>query len=93
MKVNFYNEIEAGFELIKSYPLIADDTSKYMVNFKSVILEKPYNYDSDYSAKTRYDRKLSVYKCILKAAGFKCSENEKVTFSVNQRAIRRNGYP
>lgn len=93
MKVNFYNEIEAGFELIKSYPLIADDTSKYMVNFKSVMLGKPYNYDSDRSAKTRYDRRLSVYKCILKAAGFKCSENEKVTFSVNKELLEEMDIP
>lgn len=93
MKVNFYNEIEAGFELIKSYPLIADDTSKYMVNFKSVVLDKPFNYEADKSVSTRYDRRLSVYKCILKAAGFKCSDDEKVIFSVNKELLDEIGIP
>lgn len=36
MKVNFYLEIENGFELIKAYPTIADDTSRFVTNFKSV---------------------------------------------------------
>ena len=60
MKVNFYKEIEAGFELIKSYPLIADDNSRFMIAFKSVNLETPHDYEKNYSAKYRYDRKIAV---------------------------------
>ena len=35
MKVNFYKEIEAGLELVKAHPAIADDTSKYMQSFRA----------------------------------------------------------
>ena len=88
MKVNFYKEIEAGFELIKSYPLIADDNSRFMIAFKSVNLETPHDYEKNYSAKYRYDRKIAVYKCILSSAGFKESGNEKVKFKIDKNLLK-----
>jgi hypothetical protein len=70
MKVNFYNELESGLELLKAYPSVADDNSKYMANFKAVSLERPEGYPTDRSAKNRYDRKVAVYLAVLRRAGF-----------------------
>ena len=71
MKVNFYNEVESGLELMKAFPSVADDSTKFMVGFRSVFLDKPENYNTDVSARTRYDRRVAVYHCILYRAGFK----------------------
>lgn len=83
LKVNFYNEIESGFELIKYHPKIADDATKYMANFRSILLEKPSDYQTNRSAKCRYDRILSVYQCILHKAGFKSANIIKTFFTAH----------
>ena len=70
MKVNFYREIESGLELMKSYPSVADDNTKFMVNFRTVFLEKPDDYETNQSAKYRFDRRVAVYHCILSRAKF-----------------------
>jgi len=70
LKVNFYTEVDNGFELVKSHPKIADDNTRFMANFRSILLEKPSDYSTNRSAKTRYDRRLAVYLCILHRAGF-----------------------
>jgi hypothetical protein len=84
MKVNFYEEIENGFELIKSYPTIAEDRTRFVTNFKSIDLIKPDDYDTNYSASTRHDRKIAAYLCCLYRAGFKTSSNFKVKFSASK---------
>lgn len=85
MKVNFYREIENGFELIKSYPTIADDNNnRFVTNFKSVDLTKPEDYDTNRSAKARYDRRRTVYLCCLYRAGFQPPQNFQVNFTANQ---------
>jgi len=85
MKVNFYREIENGFELIKAYPTIADDTSRFVTNFKSVELIKPEDYNTNHSAKARYDRQVAVYLCCLHRAGFALPVNfPPVRFTANQ---------
>ncbi|WP_013321347.1 ATP-binding protein [Gloeothece verrucosa] len=84
MKVNFYREIENGFEIIKSYPTIAEDRTRFVTNFKSVDLIKPEDYQNNHSARNRYDRKLSVYLCCLFRAGFQVPNNFTVRFSANQ---------
>lgn len=84
MKVNFYNELEAGFELIKAFPRIADDDARFVANFRSVIMEKPTDYATNRSAKERYDRRVAVYYCILHKANFKAPPNFKVTFTANE---------
>lgn len=85
MKVNFYREIENGFELIKAYPNIADDTSRFVTNFKSVELIKPEDYNTNHSAKARYDRQVAVYLCCLYRAGFDLPANfPPIRFTANQ---------
>jgi hypothetical protein len=84
MKVNFFNEIEAGFELIKAFPRIADDSTRFMSNFRSAMLEKPDDYATNRSAKERFDRRLAVYQCILYRAKFAPPAGCKVIFSANE---------
>jgi hypothetical protein len=84
LKVNFYNEISAGFELIKSDPSVADDGTRFIANFRSVDLEKPEDSDSNASASTRHDRHLAVYFCILYRAKFEPPQGFKVPFTANK---------
>jgi len=78
MKTNFYMNIEGGFELIKS--LLAEEKSDYISSFCSINLSPPED-PTDYSEKTRYERKVAAYKCCLKAAGFDPGSNSRIRFS------------
>jgi len=84
MKVNFYREIENGFNLIKKHFLEEKENSGYMQSFLSVDLEKPDDYDEDYSVQTRYNRKVAAYLCCLFRAGFEPPKGFKVRFPGNK---------
>ena len=75
LKLNFFVSIQEGMELIRSN--LADDTAVYTKAFLNVDWTPPD--PSDISKKTRYDRRLACYKCILSEAGF-TSPNQKVYF-------------
>lgn len=81
MKVNFYNDINAGYELIRSY--LGNDTADYVRSFTSVDLIEPDD-KNDQSAMIRYYRKVAVYMCCLKKAGFKVPAGFKVKFAGNK---------
>jgi DNA helicase HerA-like ATPase len=81
MKVNFYSESQSGFNLIKSHFKQVKESSDYVNSFLSIDMEKPDDYDSDWSVKTRYDRKKAAYLCCLKSAGFPLAKGFKVKFS------------
>jgi hypothetical protein len=66
MKLNFYQDIAEGFSLIQKQ--LADDTSIYTKNVLSVPWESPD--PDDWSAVTRYDRRVACYQAILHQAGF-----------------------
>lgn len=84
LKVNFYREISSGFELIRSFPSIEDDQSRFISAFRSVDLERPKNYDIDFGARARYERKIAAYCCVLHKAGFVAPDGYKVRFSANK---------
>ncbi|MDJ0633297.1 MAG: DUF87 domain-containing protein [Xenococcaceae cyanobacterium MO_188.B29] len=81
MKVNFYREVENGFDLIKANPIISDNTSNYVKAFQSIDLTKPEDYDTNYSTKARYDRRIAVYLCCLYRASFKEPQRFKISFT------------
>jgi len=81
MKVNFYKDINAGYELIRSY--LSVETADYVRSFNSVDLTEPEE-KTDQSAMTRYERKIAAYLCCLKKAGFKVPGGFKVKFSGNK---------
>lgn len=65
MKVNFFQEVESGFDLIKSNPIISENGSNYVRAFQSIDLTKPEDYSSNFSKRDRYDRQKAVYLCCL----------------------------
>lgn len=83
MKVNFYKDVVAGFELVRGH--LSKSAGNYIDSFKVVDFAKPDDYDTNQSAKTRYDRKVAAYLCCLHRAGFKAPPNFKVHFSGNAK--------
>jgi len=77
MKVNFYRDVIAGFELVKSH--LSDDTADYVKSFVSIDFSKPED-KNDFSAVTRYSRNRAAYLCCLFRAGFKVPSGFKVKF-------------
>ena len=93
MKVNFYKEIENGFDLIRTYPTITDDNTRFVTGFKTVDLIQPEDYATNRSAATRHDRRVAVYLCCLHRAGFQAPANFRINFTANQevRNVVRQG--
>ncbi|NET39199.1 MAG: DUF87 domain-containing protein, partial [Cyanothece sp. SIO1E1] len=85
MKVNFYADIQTGFELIRSYPTVVADNTRFASNFKSIELDPPANYESDKfsSAAQRYERRVAAYLCCLYRAGFSPPSNQRICFTTN----------
>ena len=84
MKVNFFREIENGFDLIRSYLDNKSISGDYVNNFSAVDLSLPENYAEDRSQKTRYDRIKAAYLCCLSEAGFHVPAGFTVSFSGNK---------
>lgn len=84
MKINFYNDIESGFELIRSYFESKNETGDYVNNFLAVNLNYSENDPSINSTKIRYGRLKALYLCCLYKAGFKVPKNLKVSFKGNK---------
>lgn len=80
MKINFYNEIENGFEMISSYFKATGNTTGYLENFLSIDLSKPNEYDGFNGVSVRFDRILAVYKCCLYRAGFLLPKEKTIKF-------------
>ena len=80
LKVNFFNDIEFGFELVRSY--LERETSDYVNSFKNVDVYKPEDI-TDHSKMTRYNRRKAAYLCCLHRAGFKIPKDFIVKFEGN----------
>jgi DNA helicase HerA-like ATPase len=83
MKVNFYRDVLTGFELVRTH--LSQSVGNYIDSFRVVDFQKPDDYDTNQSAKTRYDRTVAAYLCCLYRAGFKAPPNFKVRFSGNAK--------
>lgn len=81
MKVNFYAELNTGFELIRSYLDNKKMGADYVDNFSAVDFSEPEDIENDFSTKTRKGRVKAAYLCCLSKAGFKPSASYKVKFS------------
>ena len=81
LKINFYNELDVGFGLISDDPQVSDDSTRFVSNFKNVVLVRP---DPENVAETqRWERRRAVYFCILYEAGFAAPADFQVRFSAN----------
>lgn len=85
MKVNFFEDILNGFDMIQSYFNAVGGSPGYLQNFLSVDLRKPDGYDGFNGVSKRYDRRIAAYKCCLFKAGFKPKEGEKLKFGGNPK--------
>ena len=81
MKVNFYNDLEAGFELVRAHLL--QSSGNYIESFCAIDFTPPENYDSFSSEGTRYDRLKAAYFCCLYKANIPVPKNFKVKFRGN----------
>lgn len=81
MKTNFYTDVLAGFELVKSY--LQYDNADYVRSFLAIDLTEPDD-PQDYSAKNRYERKVAAYLCCLHRSGFKTPSGFMVRFKGNK---------
>ncbi|MCL5102961.1 MAG: DUF87 domain-containing protein [Armatimonadetes bacterium] len=82
MKVNFYRDLESGFELVRSH--LTPGSGNYIDSFRAVDMTKPDDYASNESASTRYDRRRAAYLCCLYKAGFAAPSGFRVRFSGNK---------
>ena len=82
MRLNFYKQAEAGFTFISNYLKERSETADYVGNFLAISLEKPPDYEENWSARTRYDRRQAAYFCCLMAAGFKVPANFTVSLEI-----------
>ena len=96
LKVNFHAEIQAGFEIIRSF--MVEDKSAYIQSVCAIDLNKPEGYDTPMGEKTSdernatnlYDRKTALYRTCLHAAGFKVQSNQsRVWFYGDQNTINK----
>lgn len=95
MKTNFYEDIEGGFEMLRS--LLVENSAQFVRNFCAVDLSIPKdekedfngenennkssNQKTNYSFKTRYGRRIAAYKSCLHRAGFKHKDKDgRITF-------------
>lgn len=81
MKVNFYRQVESGFELVKSF--LSDESGDYVKSLLAIDLTEPDKEDR--SAHTRWERKVAAYLCCLYAAKFTLPDDlKKVKFPGEQ---------
>ena len=81
LKVNFYEDVLSGFELIRSH--LMQGVGNYIDSFRAVDLTEPDDYQTNYSAKARHDRKVAAYLCCLHRAGFTPPSRFTVKFQGN----------
>jgi hypothetical protein len=88
-RLNFYEDCADALALLKD--LVQDDPSKKpatdMANFLGASLETPAQ--EDYSAKYRFERRRSMFHCILHRANYPKPPNlQNVKFSVGEAATK-----
>ncbi|MBA2851166.1 hypothetical protein HNP86_001297 [Methanococcus maripaludis] len=86
MKVNFYYEIEEGFELLKA---LLKEKTQFIDSFKNVDLSKP-DKDAEPSEHVRYYRRLAAYRCCLYLAGFEPPKNFKYLYFARNADINND---
>lgn len=70
MKVNFLSELGSGLAMLEAFLREKNAIADYVGSFLAINLEKPEDYDEDFSVKTRFDRLTAAYKCVLVKAGY-----------------------
>lgn len=90
MKVNFYEDLASGFELVRSH--LATETADYVSSFASIDLTPPEDA-SDYGAQTRYERKRAAYLAVLYRAGFPVPKEGLTVSFQGEKTINEAAWP
>jgi len=80
MKVNFYKDIETGFNYILEY-LEDDSKSNYLTGFKVISFQTPG--EKEFKKWNIYNKNKSIYFCCLDKAGFKTTQKISLKISIN----------
>jgi hypothetical protein len=87
VRVNFYESLDMGRQFIANN--LRDEggsMSEDLQTFISLDFEEPD--PADFSAKTRWQRRVAIYQCILKAAGYPHASSFKIEFSVGKPILK-----
>lgn len=77
MLLNFYldENLQTGKEIINN--ALSSSEANYIKSFVQVNFIKPEDYDSNQSVRTRYNRKVTIYRAILANAGYSVPDRYK----------------
>lgn len=94
LKVNMYRDLKIGLEIIKQLMLMDNSTkSDYLNGFFNLEILSQEEQDKlkaeSYNDYVRYMRNESLYKCVLKKAGFKVQKNYKIYFDIKKDIIQK----
>lgn len=86
VRVNFYESLDMGLQFIaNNLKEEAGSMSEDLKTLVSLSLEKPD--PGDFQATTRWRRKVAIYQCILKNAGFEHDPSMKIQFDVSKDVL------
>jgi len=77
MLLNFYldENLQTGKEIINN--ALSSSEANYIKSFVQVNFQRPEDYESNQSVRTRYDRKIAIYRAILTSAGYSVPDKYK----------------
>ncbi|HEX9928004.1 MAG TPA: DUF87 domain-containing protein [Pyrinomonadaceae bacterium] len=94
MKINFYDDenLQIGKEIIDIS--LADQTAQYFKNFAQVVFEKPqeseFENEKEYLGQLkRFERRVLVYRTLLKKAGFEPPQNNVAIEGYFNQEVRK----
>lgn len=86
VRVNFYESLDMGLQFIaNNLKEEGGSMSEDLKTLVSLSLEKPD--PADFQATSRWRRKVAIYQCILKSAGFEHDPSMKIQFDINQEVL------
>ena len=93
LKINMYKDLKLGQEMIKQLMQIDNMKADYLNGFYSFEILSNEEIESlkaeDMGGYVKYLRSESIYKCILKKAGFKAGRIEKVRFDIRKELLEK----
>src|SRR5690606_162707 len=86
VRVNFYESLDMGLQFIaNNLKEEAGSMSEDLKTLVSLSLEKPD--PADFQASSRWRRKVAIYQCILKSAGFDHDPSMRIRFDVSKDVL------
>lgn len=93
LKVNMYRDLKVGHEIIKQLMQMENIKADYINGFYNLEILTQTEQDElkkeDYGEYVRYMRTESLYKCVLKKAGFRLQKNYNILFDIKKDLITK----